>query len=272
MIHDSELLIHFNHMNCPACSYTLQKLEVNTNYGKRFEVDHCGRCGGTWFDPYELHRTPYHEVMRLANLTVLPKTPIYSTHEIFCPHDHKKLELFKSDSIPAGVSLLRCTKCSGIWATQKMLETVREYQEDSLVYSSQPKMPFPSLSVVFVPTLLILLLLASTFTMLTSLQRSNDQRAKAASLLPKIQIIPISSTSTTIAFQTDAPVSSKISYGTSILEMATKTISATTVRSHFLTLSGLKPDAIYFYTITLTDKEGNSITTETMSFKTEGNK
>ncbi|MCL4338290.1 zf-TFIIB domain-containing protein [Patescibacteria group bacterium] len=259
-------------MNCPACSYTLQKLEVTTNSGKRFEVDHCGRCGGTWFDPYELHRTPYHEVMRLANLTVLPKTPIYSTRELLCPHDHKKLELFKSDSIPAGVSLLRCAKCNGIWATQKMLETVKEYQEDSLSEFVQPKMPFPSLSVVFVPTLLIFLLLASTFTMLTSLQKSNDQRAKAATLLSNIQTISTSSTSITITFQTDIPVSSKISYGTSILEMTTKAISAATARSHLLTLSGLKPDTIYFYTITLTDKKGNSVTTETKSFKTEGNK
>jgi len=63
-------------MLCPACGNILQKLSVTTKQGGRFEVDHCGRCGGTWFDPYEINRIPYHEVMALSQLTVLPKKNI----------------------------------------------------------------------------------------------------------------------------------------------------------------------------------------------------
>src|SRR3989344_6079025 len=109
-------------MFCPSCAYTLQKLEVHTDSGGKFEVDHCGRCGGTWFDPYEINRIPYHEVTQLAQLTVLPKrTENVSINTQLCPHCHTKLVRFTVESIPSGVKLLRCPKDRGIWATQRDL-------------------------------------------------------------------------------------------------------------------------------------------------------
>src|SRR3990167_4556091 len=117
-------------MDCPSCGYQLQKLSVTTTSGGKFDVEHCGRCGGTWFDPYEINRIPYHEVVRLAHLTVLPKKPFVPHRDLFCPRCHKKLDSFHSEAMPRGLRMLRCPKDGGIWATQKTLETFKTYQEE----------------------------------------------------------------------------------------------------------------------------------------------
>lgn len=253
-------------MFCPSCGNLLQALEVTTNSGGKFAVDHCGHCGGTWFDPYEINRIPYHEVTRLAHLTVLPKKPAAQTAKPLCPHCHKVLSSFQCDIVPHGVRLLRCTSCHGIWAAQKVLEEFKKQQEKTVAEYKTSKVAFPSLSVVFIPALFIVLLFLSTFMTVTSLREAREGRIKAAELISQLQVTPISSTSVSLTFQTKLPVKSKIAFGPSTLEMTTRIISSQPTTDHRLLTTNLVPNTVYLYRITLEDENGRSFTTSIYSF------
>ncbi len=256
-------------MICPSCGYTLQKLEVTTSGGGKFSVDHCGRCGGTWFDPYEINRIPFHEVIRLAHLTVLPKTQMPENDIHRCPHCHKNLIPSHYESMPKGVRMLRCPKCGGIWATQKSLEQFKKHQEEIIKEYKTSGIAFPSLSVVFVPAILTLLLFVSTFITVTRLQEAKEGRINAMSLIGNPVTIAVTSDSITIFFQTKKEVTSKIFYGTSVFEMNEITVNGKPGTAHNIRLTHLKPNTLYVYKVRIEDENGKSYTTSEYSFMTK---
>lgn len=256
-------------MHCPACSNLLQKLSVTTTSGGKFDVDHCGRCGGSWFDPYEINRIPYHEVIRIAHLTVLPQNPPVEPALLQCPRCHKNLVISHYESVPRGVKMLRCPKCGGIWATQRALENFKKHQEEKIDGYRSGGTVFPSLSVVFVPALLVLMLFLVTFTTVTSLLQSKESRIKAEENISGLTTLPISSTSIDIIFQTKTAVKSQISYGISPLEMQSETINRQPSTKHSIILTNLSPKTLYTFKITLIDNKGHSFTTSENSFITK---
>jgi Zn-finger nucleic acid-binding protein len=256
-------------MLCPSCDYQLQKLSVTTTSGGKFEVDHCGRCGGTWFDPYEINRIPYHEVLHLASLVVLPQNQPVSLNPHKCPRCHKILEKYSGESVPRHVSLFRCPQCRGIWTTQKALEAFKNHQEEVIKEYKTSKVAFPHLSVVFVPAIFIALLFISTFITLNSLQETKEERIQATALISEIRALPISPTTVSLTFETKVKTKSMIAYGVSTLQFATKTVSSTPTLSHRLLLTDLTPNTVYFFQITLTDLTDKKYTTPFQTFITK---
>lgn len=254
-------------MVCPSCNNTLQKLSVTTNSSGRFDVDHCGRCGGTWFDPYEINRIPYHEVARLASVTVIPKTPISREDILHCPRDHKQLTNFMGESVPAGVALHRCSKCLGIWATQKALVEFKKHQEEVVTEYKISRKPFPALSMVFAPAVALALLLITTAVILLNLSNIQNNRSQATEMVKNINVQNISSTSLLVTFQTKSRVKSFISYGQTPLDLRSQTISQEFNTTHYTLLTNLKPSTTYQYQLTLNDVK-NSYTTPVNYFTT----
>ena len=256
-------------MICPSCGYLLQKLSVTTNSGGKFDIDHCGRCGGTWFNPYEINRIPYPEVVNLAKLTVLPKHQLHTTNTHLCPRCRIELSNYHGESIPARVTILRCNKCHGVWATQKALEAFKDKQEDTIKEYKMSKVAFPALSVVFVPALFVALLFFATFVTTLTLQESQERRIQATQMMTNLLVKPISPSIVSVTFQTKSPVISTISYGKSSLEMKEKYISETLSTNHQLLLTDLEPNTVYLYKITLRDGQGHKFTTALQSFITQ---
>ncbi len=256
-------------MNCPSCGNLLQKLSVTTTSGGKFDVEHCGRCGGSWFDPYEINRIPYHEVMRIARLTVLPQNLPAEPAQHKCPRCHKNLVVSHYESVPKGVRMLRCGKCGGIWATQRALENFKKQQEDKIDEYKSGGAVFPSLSVVFVPALLVFMLFLVTFTTVTSLLQTKESRIKAEENISGLTTLQISSTSIDIIFRTKTAVKSSISYGISPLEMQLQTINHQLSTNHSIILTNLSPKTLYSFKITLTDETGRRFTTSENSFITK---
>lgn len=255
-------------MYCPNCQYQLQKLEVTTTSGGRFEVDHCGRCGGTWFDPYEINRIPYHEVARLAGLTVLPKNPILHPLDCLCPRCHKTLKKFHAESLPKGISMYRCIKCHGIWASQNALEEFKKEQQEVIGTYQESTKIFPALSLVFMPAVFMILLLFSTLLTLNKLSTARDDRTEAKTLTNSIALSNISNSSLLLYFPTVNPLRASIIYRDSNFNYRTQIISNNPAKQHQLILSGLKPDTFYYYYLRLEDSEGNSYNTPEAIFKT----
>jgi len=255
-------------MSCPSCGYQLQKLTVTTDAGGKFDIDHCGRCGGTWFDPYEINRIPYHEISRIAHLTVLPKnTPLF-TENLLCPRCHKILAEYSGESVPAGVSLFRCPKCHGIWATQKALASFKREQDARVKEYKARKSAFPALSMVFVPTLFVLLLFVATYITVTNLSKSQEERVQAAAQITQLQTVSLSPTKEIVTFKTKSPLVSRIAYGVSSFDTIQADISKTPKTEHSIILINLLPDTTYLFQIVLIDTSGRKITAPVATFKT----
>lgn len=256
-------------MLCPACGYTLQKLSVTTNSGGKFDVDHCGRCGGTWFDPYEINRIATHEVNRIAHITVLPTTPPPTFDVKKCPTCHKVLAPSTTDLVPKGVDLLRCPQCHGVWASQRALSMFKENQDTTIKEYKTKGRAFPSLSVVFVPAIFTFLLFITTFATVRRLQEHRDNRTQAEALVNSISANVISENTTGITFKTNTLLTSRISYGESTLEYVQQMVSVQPTTTHATFLRDLKPETKYIFQITVTSPQGSQFTTEPKSFFTK---
>lgn len=263
------LLYHLINMYCPTCGNPLQKLSVTTTSGGKFDVDHCGKCGGTWFDPYEINRIPYHEVNRIARITVLPKNPPAEPSVHKCPRCHKNLVASHYESMPRSVRMMRCPQCGGLWATQKALEEFKIHQEETIKEYKIRATAFPSLSVVFMPALLVLALFLVTFTTVSTLEQSKESRIKAENTIVSLTTFPVSPTSVSIIFQTKTPLKSNVSYGIDIFNMVSKNISIQPTANHHILLTGLTSRTFYIFKITLTDEQGRTYTTGENSFITK---
>ena len=254
-------------MLCPDCNHLLQKLSVTTKEGGRFEVDHCGRCGGTWFDPYEINRIPYHEVVSLAQLTVLPlkKTPV--TQKQLCPQDHQELSPLTGDAVPRGVKLLTCRKCLGIWATQKDLWEFKKHQQDVMSAYDEGNKFFPNLSMVFVPAVTLLLLLITTFTTISGLQKQKEDRIMAEEIISNLSLSKIAPQALGVTFETSAAVTSEIYLGTSETAVVRIPVSPLPSVSHATIIRGLKSGQTYTYQIVVTDSSGKTYRSQYQTFR-----
>ena len=256
------VLGYFIAMICPNCSEILQKIEVTATSGGRFEVEHCGRCGGTWFDPYEINRIPYHEVVRLAKLTVIAKNIAGTAEKLLCPRCHREMENYKSEAVPANVKLFWCRKCLGIWASQKDIWEFKKNQEKTIdSYKTDNEKIFPQLSVVFIPAVAVLILFLTTFITIGKLSESRESRIQATNMISNLQIIPISTSSVSLTFNTQTPVKSYVSYGISTLELEILSIRDSLSVEHGIILTELLPGKNYFYTISFEDENGRKFTT-----------
>lgn len=255
------------YMRCPACGYSLQKLSVTTNSGSKFEIDHCGYCGGTWFDPYEINRIPYHEVVRMAHLYVKPKNINLAPNIPYCPRCKRILESFHSESVPKNIHFLHCPNCRGIWAAGKSLEEFKKHEDEYLSSYQAGFKPYPSTAIFFAPLVFVILLFVTTFITINNLNRVKDNRTKALEIVQNINILKISNSACILSFTTINEMTSQVLIGESILEMKNKSASNTPAKNHNITLQGLKENTEYLYIIEIRDKMGNRYKSEIKKFK-----
>jgi len=244
-------------------------IQTETNSGTRFSVDHCGHCGGTWFDPYELESIPFHEVVRLAKLTVHPSVYPVQT-EVHCPICRRVLKFSGTDVTPRNLRLLTCPKCHGVWASHDAMENLEVVMKDTEVESEKltKEHIFPSLRVLFFPIASTTLLLLFTFITLNYLELGKENRTIASEMVTSSQVLPVTPDSVTINFATTTPITSFVTYGTSDLEMKTIPISLEPSSTHAVILTDLKPDTVYQYRFIFSDSEKHLFETPTATFHT----
>jgi Zn-finger nucleic acid-binding protein len=256
-------------MSCPLCKHELQKHTVESKHGDQLPVYHCGQCGGTWFDASDIHRIPHHEIVRIADVTVKPKTPHYTSHEFFCPNDHKNLTRYHSETAPLGVSFYHCTRCHGIWATQHTSADIVHTREQAMGQTDpEPSPAHAAYPIVFVPTIALLFLLISTFFTIRHIQDTKDNQTRAIETIRATHITQLSPTMAVLTFDTNTPLNASITYGTSVFDSYSKDISNVPTMHHRIILTDLKTQAIYKYTLTIIDDHGSSYTTPTYIFTT----
>jgi len=98
-----------------------------SHYGQKVTLDQCGRCGGIWFDAFELFKVKLGEAQDIEarnieaqDIEVLDsdslRTPSHIDNPTLrCPRDKIALVQYEDPNFPEGLILSRCPKCTGFW-------------------------------------------------------------------------------------------------------------------------------------------------------------
>ncbi|MBI3398820.1 MAG: zf-TFIIB domain-containing protein [Deltaproteobacteria bacterium] len=103
---------------CPECGNSLKEVYAGANYGRVLLLDQCERCGGIWFDCWELYHLKDAEAKRLDTIGInsLLAAPPSQQGSGLCPKCNTvSLEHFKDPNLPADSKINRCPKCNGLW-------------------------------------------------------------------------------------------------------------------------------------------------------------
>lgn len=117
--------------------------------------------------------------------------------------------------------------------------------------------------------------LKSYFTDVNGILSSSTDRAFTVNVdvtppaISNIATSSVSTTTATIAWDTDETATSQIIYGTTISYGATTTLDATLVSTHSVALTGLAPGTTYNYKVISVDATGNGATSTNQTFTTD---
>ncbi len=102
---------------CPGCGGDLKEVFAKATYGRVLLLDQCGRCGGVWFDRWELYFLKPDEALRLDTVDLNAIAALNPTLKGSgkCPACSVPLTDFNDPALPRDASLKRCPECSGLW-------------------------------------------------------------------------------------------------------------------------------------------------------------
>jgi len=102
---------------CPGCGAELREVLARANYGRVLLLDQCRRCGGIWFDRWELYFLSPEEAVRLEHidLPALSSRNPGSKGGGRCPVCSGVLKIFKDPALSPDLCIKKCPKCSGLW-------------------------------------------------------------------------------------------------------------------------------------------------------------
>ncbi len=125
---------------CPVClGVTMETIRIGTE--APLEVDHCGRCGGVWFDNGEVDRLRKHPSAalwaRIARQEAEPITPCHNCHAPLS-REVEKCEACSSKNLidcpvcdklmlrqqVSGIHVDACRTCKGVWFDHSELDTI----------------------------------------------------------------------------------------------------------------------------------------------------
>lgn len=116
---------------CPNCNGNLKETYAEANYGRVLLLDQCERCGGVWFDHWELYLLREAEARRFDSLnqeSLLSATP-HPQGDGICPRCRLKLIHFNDPSLPKDSQIMRCNCCNGLWLNRGELTKYGNHKE-----------------------------------------------------------------------------------------------------------------------------------------------
>lgn len=119
-------------LKCPDCGGNLCEVAADAQYGVKLKLDQCFRCGGIWFDDFELYPIPKGEIERIENIDLekLQENVFLAGGDKNCPKCGVKLDDFKDNNFPKQLEAECCGKCGGIWMNRGEAIEFKEWQEE----------------------------------------------------------------------------------------------------------------------------------------------
>lgn len=115
-------------LRCPKCATIMERIRPGS---MTLEVDHCGRCGAMWFDPYELEAVlkakgaVVHDV-DFGKAKHHYEYKVHGSDVLECPRDHQVL-LRMPDPRQPHVVIDLCRSCGGILLDAGELKDLSEF-------------------------------------------------------------------------------------------------------------------------------------------------
>ena len=119
-------------MLCPNDHAPLHQTTASAQFCQKVVIDQCGRCGGLWFDPFELYKVKQvqDEAIDPLDAEILRTSSDIDNPTLLCPRDKTALFQFKEPRFPKEIILMRCPKCQGFWLNRGEFTKYRHAREN----------------------------------------------------------------------------------------------------------------------------------------------
>lgn len=120
-----------NLMNCPGCQTPINEVKTESHYGVHVILDQCPRCGGIWFDRWELLHVKQGEAAKIesaVNADLLTRETVLEKSTLLCPRDNKVLEIFKDSLFPKELIVEHCKSCGGFWFNRGQFKAYQDHR------------------------------------------------------------------------------------------------------------------------------------------------
>lgn len=118
-------------MFCPNENARMHQAAVSSHYGQQVIIDQCEKCGGIWFDAFELYKVKQGEAQEIEELDpdifTAPSDIDHPT--LLCPRDQAALFQYDDPNFPKGLILMRCPKCQGFWLNRGEFTKYQEVRQ-----------------------------------------------------------------------------------------------------------------------------------------------
>lgn len=112
-------------LRCPKDAALMAKVQVG-----QVTVDHCARCGGMWFDPYELERVIQNRKAAVDLDAGAARRQyewsVYRASTLICPRDKSEL-ITVPDPRQPHVQIEVCRTCGGVLLDAGELKDLSEF-------------------------------------------------------------------------------------------------------------------------------------------------
>ncbi len=251
-------------MFCPECNHNLQPIslkpegfnQITGPYQNKVPtidivLDYCPNCGGVWSDAGETNFLQMKQIEPLISSLPNNPAPTNANYQLLvCPKDRQILRIFKRESIPMYLNVLRCQTCGGIWFPQNNFAPFKKAQEAKINYFKLWNIPLPSIYAVLLPVLIFALLIGGLISTITNIRQNQEVRIKASDAISQPLTIQPKNYEMLISFTTKETTATKIKYWTEGGSINEVWVSETPKTNHLIKLTNLD-NKTYSYQIIL---------------------
>ncbi|MFC1910349.1 zf-TFIIB domain-containing protein [Chloroflexota bacterium] len=118
-------------MICPNENVEMQQVKVESHYGQTVILDQCPKCGGIWFDHFELYSVKQGQAEKIEsfNVDTLRTSSQIGNSEFLCPRDSGKLIHFSDPFFPKDIIIASCPVCNGFWLNRGEFIKYQNYRQ-----------------------------------------------------------------------------------------------------------------------------------------------
>lgn len=119
-------------MICPNEDADMRQVRLISSASQAYMVDQCPKCGGIWFDQFELYQAKDAEWQKLddINADAFREPTQLASLARQCPRDGAKLTRFSDRYFPAGIVVEKCPRCDGFWLNRAEFKKFQEARQE----------------------------------------------------------------------------------------------------------------------------------------------
>ncbi len=119
-------------MRCPNEDADMREVRLVSNASQAFIVDQCPKCGGIWFDQFELYRAKDAEWQKLDDIDAqaFRESTDLASPARQCPRDAANLVRFSDRYFPSGIVVEKCPRCDGFWLNRAEFRKFQEARQE----------------------------------------------------------------------------------------------------------------------------------------------